>query len=182
MALQSTDPLRDLARQLPTEVFSTYKNLVKRIERQYEALLEDGSRDQYLAFTSMSAVAAERLSRQTKYCRFTYNSDTGLLIARIIPDSAHQVAIRSFDFLVFLELDAMNILNELLCYGSATVKVGSWNKEADTSWAPGTPVSTRNLSFVVEVALLEIYVAPRSRCPGMATTTWISEGCCYNSH
>ncbi|KAL4812559.1 hypothetical protein BDW67DRAFT_169926 [Aspergillus spinulosporus] len=68
-------------------------------------------------------------------------------------NSAHELAIRSFDSLISLELRAMNVHRDVKPLGSTTVTVGDWNKEADCCWAPAS-ANTR-LSFVVEVGLSE---------------------------
>ncbi|KKK24299.1 hypothetical protein AOCH_007787 [Aspergillus ochraceoroseus] len=70
-----------------------------------------------------------------------------------MPNPPHELAIRSFDLLVSLELHAMNAHLDVWSLGSTTVTIGNWRKEADCCWGP---VSTNTrLSFVVEVGLSE---------------------------
>lgn len=70
-----------------------------------------------------------------------------------MPNPAYELAIRSFDSLISLELRAMNVHRDLRRFGSTTVTVGNWKKEADCCWAPAS--TNARLSFVVEVGLSE---------------------------
>jgi hypothetical protein len=70
-----------------------------------------------------------------------------------MPNPAHELAIRSFDSLISLELRAMNVHRDVRPFGSTTVTVGNWKKEADCCWAPAS--TNARLSFVVEVGLSE---------------------------
>jgi hypothetical protein len=75
------------------------------------------------------------------------------LIAKICPNNAHEGAKRAFDMLIFCELHAIHLDEDVTPLGSTTVTVGDWTKEADCCWAPDS-TSTR-LTFVVEVGLPE---------------------------
>jgi hypothetical protein len=81
------------------------------------------------------------------------HAETGTLIAKVMPNPAHELAIRSFDLLISLELRVMNIYHDMRPFGSTTVTVGNWKKEADCCWAPASTIT--RLSFVVEVGLSE---------------------------
>jgi hypothetical protein len=70
-----------------------------------------------------------------------------------MPNLAHEFAIRSFDSLISLELRAMNVHRDVKPYGSTTVTVGNWKKEADCCWAPAS--TNGRLTFVVEIGLSE---------------------------
>ncbi|KAL4913673.1 hypothetical protein BDW62DRAFT_214054 [Aspergillus aurantiobrunneus] len=136
---ESEDPLVQLTKEVKQQPFTTNKSLEKSLECRHQALQQDQTRDQYLVFT--------------KYCRFSFNAETGILIAKVMPNPAHELAIRSFDLLVSLELRATNVHRDMRPFGSTTVTVGNWKKEADCCWAPAS-TNTR-LSFVVEVGLSE---------------------------
>ncbi|KAL4869476.1 hypothetical protein BDV12DRAFT_208562 [Aspergillus spectabilis] len=131
---ESGDPLAQLAKEVKQQPFTTNKSLEKSLECRQQALQQDQTQDQYLVFTS--------------YCRFSFNTETGILIAKVKPNPAHELAIRSFDLLISLELRAMNVYRDMRPFGSTTVTVGNWKKEADCCWAPAS-TNTR-LSFVVE--------------------------------
>ncbi|EPS34812.1 hypothetical protein PDE_09776 [Penicillium oxalicum 114-2] len=157
VACEVGDPFAQLAVEVEQQPFTSNASLRNSLERRQRELQQDQTRDQYLVFTSIPLALFCRLSddrsRTSKYCRFSYNTETGILIAKIVPNSAHEVAIRSFDSIITLELRAMNIRREIRPLGSTTVTVGNWKKEADCSWAI---VSTRSKpSFVVEVGLSE---------------------------
>ncbi|KAL4782093.1 hypothetical protein BJX76DRAFT_349638 [Aspergillus varians] len=136
---ESEDPLAQLAKEVKQQPFTTNKSLQKVLEHHQQALQQDQTRGQYLVFT--------------KYSRFSFNAETGILIAKVMPNPAHELAIRSFDLLISLKLHVMNVHREVRPFGSTTVTVGNWKKEADCCWAPAS-TNTR-LSFVVEVGLLE---------------------------
>ncbi|BCS22843.1 uncharacterized protein APUU_31068A [Aspergillus puulaauensis] len=123
------------------------------LEFLHQALLKSQTQDQYLIFTSVPTGQFAKLSDDwssvSKYCRFTFNAETGILIAKVIPSPAHELAIRSFDFLVSLELHAVNVYSEMRPLGSSTVTVGQWKKEPDCCWAPAS--AGTNLTFVVEI-------------------------------
>ncbi|KAL4983783.1 hypothetical protein BDW68DRAFT_168186 [Aspergillus falconensis] len=154
---KSKDPLAQLAKEVQQQPFTTNKSLEKSLECRQRALQQDQTRDQYLVFTSVPPAQSSKLSddraRTSKYCRFSFNAETGLLITKVMPSPAHELAIRSFDFLISLELHAMNVYRDMRPFGSRTVTVGNWTKEADCCWAPAS-TSTR-LSFVVEIGLSE---------------------------
>ena len=86
-------------------------------------------------------------------CRFSYNLETGTLVAKVVPTRAYELAAAKFQTLIEFKLAAMNLDDEVEPLGSTTVTLGSWKKEADCSWAPGS----RGIEFtlVVEVGLLE---------------------------
>jgi hypothetical protein len=154
---ESEDPLAQLAKGVKQQPFTTKESLQKSLERRQRALQQDQTRDQYLVFTSVPPAQSSRLSddrlRTSKYSRFFFNAETGILIAKIMPNPAHQLAIRSFDSLISLELRAMNVDCDVWPFGSTTVTVGNWKKEADCCWAPAS--TNARLSFVVEVGLSE---------------------------
>ncbi|KKK12842.1 hypothetical protein ARAM_001189 [Aspergillus rambellii] len=154
---ESEDPLAQLAKEVDQQPFTTNRSLRKSLEDRRQALYKDETRDQYFVFTSVSPAESCRLSddqsRTSKYCRFSFNSETGILIVKVMPNPPHELAIRSFDLLVSHELQAMNAHLDVWSLGSTTVTIGNWRKEADCCWGP---VSTNTrLSFVVEVGLSE---------------------------
>ncbi|KAL5332410.1 hypothetical protein BJX70DRAFT_384225 [Aspergillus crustosus] len=154
---ESEDPLAQLAKEVEQQPFTTNKSLEKSLECRQRALQQDQTRDQYLVFTSVPPAQSSKLSddrsRTSKYCRFSFNAETGILIAKVIPNPAHELTIRSFDLLISLELRAMNVYHDMRPFGSTTVTAGNWKKEADCCWAPAS-TNTR-LSFVVEVGFSE---------------------------
>ncbi|KAF7593227.1 hypothetical protein BBP40_011768 [Aspergillus hancockii] len=135
----------------------TGQSLQKFLERRRRALQQDQTRDQYLVFTSVPPAESSRLSddrsRTSKYSRFFYNERTGILIAKVIPNPAHELAAESFKSLITLKLHGMNIDDDVWPYGSTTVTNGNWKREADCCWAPAS--TNARLSFVVEVGLSE---------------------------
>lgn len=149
------DPLFQLASELDQQEFTSYKKVVRSLESRAEALLLGQTYNQFLLFSSVTPAQAFRLSDDasqiSKNCRFSFNTEMGILITKLIPYAAHQTAIRSFDYLIMSELCALKINDEVRIFGSATVDVGNWTKEADCCWAPS--VSSARLSFVVEVGL-----------------------------
>ncbi|RDW69033.1 uncharacterized protein DSM5745_08793 [Aspergillus mulundensis] len=151
------DPLAQLAKEVKQEPFTTSQNLRKSLEQRHRDLLQDRTRDQYLAFSSVTPAQSHEISddqsRESKFCRFSFNTETGILVAKVMPSRAHGLAIRSFDFLISLELLAMNVYDDMRPFGSTTVTVGNWTKEADSCWAPAS--TDTKLSFVVEVGLSE---------------------------
>ncbi|KAJ5562787.1 hypothetical protein N7535_002767 [Penicillium sp. DV-2018c] len=153
----SEDPLAQLANEVKQQRFTTNKSLQNSLECRRRALEQDQTRDQYLVFTSVPQAQSSRLSddlsRSSKYSRFFFNAETGTLIAKVMPDRAHEFAIRSFDEMISLELRAMNLHRDVRPCGSATVTVGNWKKEADCSWTPD--LTNGKPSFVVEVGLSE---------------------------
>jgi hypothetical protein len=153
---ESEDPLAQLAKEAEQQPFTTKKSLQKPLEHRQRALQQDQTRNQYLVFTSVPPAQHSRLSddrRTSKNIRLLYNTETRILIAKVIPNPAHQLAIRSFDLLISLELHTMNVHHDVLPFGSTTVTVGNWKKEADCCWAPAS--TNLRLSFVVEVGLSE---------------------------
>ncbi|KAI9375971.1 hypothetical protein BJX61DRAFT_24291 [Aspergillus egyptiacus] len=151
------DPLEQLAKRADQISFTTDASLRQTLEHHQHMLQQDKIRDQYLVFTSVPLTQSSELSddqsRTSKYCRFSFNLKTGTLIAKLMPGPAHELAGRSFDLLISQELCAMNIDCEVWPFGSTTVTLGNWKKEADCCWAPGSTVE--RLSFVVEVGLSE---------------------------
>ncbi|CAG7962091.1 unnamed protein product [Penicillium salamii] len=154
---EAEDPLAQLAKEVKQQPFTTNKSLQKSLERRQRALEQDQTRDQYLVITSVSPMQAFRLSDErsptSKYCRFFFNTETGILIAKVKLNFAHEVAIGHFSLLINLELNAMEVLPDMTACGSTTVKIGNWKKEADSCWAP--TLTNPRLSFVVEVGLSE---------------------------
>lgn len=153
----SQDALMQLAKEINQQPFTTSKNLQQSLQHRQQALRNDKTEGQYLVFTSVPPRQSSQLSndrsRTSKYCRFFYNAGSRLLIAKIMPNAAHELAIRSFDSLISLELRAMRVDREVRPLGSTTVTSGDWVKEADSCWAPVTTLP--KLSFVVEVGLSE---------------------------
>ncbi|EED15602.1 conserved hypothetical protein [Talaromyces stipitatus ATCC 10500] len=133
---ESEDPLAQLAKEVKQQPYTTNESLQKSLERRQRALQQDQTRDQHLVFT-----------------RFFFNAETRILIAKVMPNPAHELAIISFDSLISLELRAMNVHRDVRPFGSTTTTVGNWKKEADCCWAPAS--TNARLSFVVEVGLLE---------------------------
>lgn len=154
---KSEDPLAQLAKEVKQQPFTTNKSLRNSLERRQQALQQDQTQDQYLVFTSVPPAQSSRLSddgsRTSKYCRFFYNVETGILIAKVMPNPAHELAIRSFDELISAELRTMNVRRDVKPVGSTTVTVGDWKKEADCSWAPASAIARPR--FVVDVGLSE---------------------------
>jgi hypothetical protein len=154
---ESEDPLAQLAKEAKQQPFTTKESLQKTLEHCQRALQQDQIWDQYLVFTSVPPAQHSRLSddrsRTSKYSRLLYNTETRILIAKIMPNTAHELAIRLFDSLIFRKLGAMNVYDDVLPLGSTTVTVGNWKKEADSCWAPAS--TNARLSFVVEVGLSE---------------------------
>ncbi|KAJ5272660.1 hypothetical protein N7478_007785 [Penicillium angulare] len=153
---ESEDPFMLLAKDVKQQPFTTNTSLQKSLERRQRELQQDQTRDQYLVFTSVPPEQSSRLSddrsRTSKYCRFSFNAETGILIAKIMPNLPHELAIRSFDELISLELRAINARRDMIPCGSTTFTIGNWKKEADCCWAPATDA---RLSFVMEVGLSE---------------------------
>lgn len=154
---ESADNLVQLANETTQQPFTTNRSLQNSLEHLRRALQQDQTSDQYLVFTSLPLAQHSRLSddrsRTSKYCRFSYNAEEQILIAKVMPHLAHELAIRSFDSLITWELSAMNVHREVRPFGSATFQIENWRKEANSSWAPFTP-NTRP-SFVMEVGLSE---------------------------
>ncbi|KAL3445614.1 hypothetical protein BJX65DRAFT_296904 [Aspergillus insuetus] len=153
----SGDPLARLAQELEQRPFTSDDSLRISLEQRRQALHGDQTRDQYLVFTSVPPAVASNLSDDasptSKYCRFYFNAEMGILVERICPNDAHEGAKRAFDMLIFRELHAMHLDEDVTPLGSTTVTVGDWTKEADCCWAPDS-TSTR-LTFIVEVGLSE---------------------------
>ncbi|EPS30583.1 hypothetical protein PDE_05535 [Penicillium oxalicum 114-2] len=154
---ESEDLLKQLAKEMKQQPFTTNKSLQDSLERRRRALQQDQTRDQYLVFTSVPPAQSSRLSddgsRKSKYSRFSFNAETGTLIAKVMPNPAHELAIRLFDSLISQELHKMEVDSDVMPFGSTTVTVGNWTKEADCCWAPAS--TNPRLSFVVEVGLSE---------------------------
>ncbi|KAJ5571753.1 hypothetical protein N7535_005413 [Penicillium sp. DV-2018c] len=151
------DPLAQLADESQQQPFTTNKSLQTALEQRQEELLQDRTRSQYLVFTSVPPAQAARLSddssETSKFARFSFNADEGILIARIVPNPEHQLAISRFSFLIADELSAMNVFDEMEPVGSATFVLGNWLKEADSSWGPAA--ANAKPTFVVEAGLPE---------------------------
>ncbi|CAG8214150.1 unnamed protein product [Penicillium salamii] len=154
---KSEDPLAQLAKEVKQQPFTTNKSLQKSLERRQRALEQDQTRDQHLIFTSVPPVQASRLSdersRTSKYCRFFFNAETGILIAKVKLNFAHELAISLFEEVITFELHAVQVRRNIRPFRSTTVTIGNWTKEADCCWAPA--LTNARLSFVVEVGLSE---------------------------
>ncbi|KAL2797609.1 hypothetical protein BJX66DRAFT_323311 [Aspergillus keveii] len=105
----SGDPLAWLAEKLEQRPFTTEDSLRVSLEQRRQAFYADQTRDQYLVFT--------------KYCRFSFNAETGILIAKICPNNAHESAKRAFDMLISRELHAMHPSSSWLETLSSSVKL-----------------------------------------------------------
>ncbi|CAG8919150.1 unnamed protein product [Penicillium salamii] len=154
---ESGDPLMQLVKEVEQEPFTTEESLQESLEDRQQALQHNETQNQYLVFTSVPSIQASRLSdersRTSKYCRFFFNAETGILIAKIMPNFVHDFAIRSFEKVIDFELHTIQVHRHIRSFGSATTKIGNWTKEADACWAP---VETdARLSFVVEIGLPE---------------------------
>ncbi|KAL2809614.1 hypothetical protein BJX63DRAFT_434993 [Aspergillus granulosus] len=158
-ASKSEHPLAQLAKEVKQQPFTTNKSVQELLEHRRQELQEDHTRDQFLVFTSVPPAQASELSdersRTSKYCRFTFNTETEILIAKVIPLTAHETAARHFERIITCELFAMNLDRELASTGSTTVRIINWTKEADCCWAPGPRSKNPKISFVVEVGLSE---------------------------
>ncbi|CAG8888512.1 unnamed protein product [Penicillium egyptiacum] len=154
--VESEGPFAPLAK----EVESIYSQTVRTYTSLWNGVDKCLSRIKLGISTSSSCLSppaqfsrlTDDRSRTSKYCRFSFNTETGLLIAKVLPKPAHELAIRLFDSLMTLRLHDMHVHDEVLPFGSTTVEAGKWKKEADSSWAPA---STNMPSFVVEVGLSE---------------------------
>lgn len=151
------DPLELLTEGLEHRPFTTIQGLRRSVEHCRRALEQDKTRDQYLVFTSVPPAVHSRLSeeesRLSKHCRLSFNPESGILVAKIMPYNAHETAIRKFDEMISYEIRVMNLRGSIWPSGSTTVTVGNWKKEADSSWSPVSQFP--NLSFAMEVGLSE---------------------------
>lgn len=138
--------------------FTSSQGLQISLDRRQQELQQDTSQNQYLIFTSVPQELFDRLcDNQTptsKFCRFFFNPETGLLIAKLMARPAHELAVRSFDLLVYHELHAMNVHDHLKPFGSTRSTIGNWTKQADCCWSP-TSSTDAMPSLVVEVGLSE---------------------------
>ncbi|KAL2814947.1 hypothetical protein BJX63DRAFT_420556 [Aspergillus granulosus] len=159
VASESKHPLAQLAKEVKQQPFTTNIRLQRLLERRRQELEQDQTRDQFLVFTSVPPAQAFKLSdyrsRTSKYCRFTFNTETGVLIAKVIPSAAHHAAAGLFHDIITCEKFAMNLRRELMSLGSTTVRIGNWTKEANCCWAPRPLSKNLSLSFVVEIGLSE---------------------------
>lgn len=146
-------PFTQLAKESEQREFTSHASLEEALERRKQALEQDQTREQYVVFTSVSRTDADRLSddssRASKYCRFSWNTKNGTLIAKVIPNTGHEVAIRHFERLISYKLLAIGIDDEVDSLGSTRVTTGCWTKEADCAFAP----TSANISFVMEIGL-----------------------------
>ncbi|KAL2819743.1 hypothetical protein BJX63DRAFT_418698 [Aspergillus granulosus] len=152
----SEDPLAQLASEVRQLQYTTNTGLQRRLEHRRQVLEQNQTQDQYLVFTSVPPAQFSKLvderSRAWKYCRFSYNIETGILIARVMIRIAH-IAAGVFDTIMGPKLTAMNVLGEIVSYRSTTVEAGNWEKGADCSWGPPGPNDSH--SFVVEIGSSE---------------------------
>ncbi|KAL2822039.1 hypothetical protein BJX63DRAFT_180906 [Aspergillus granulosus] len=159
VASEFEHPLAQLAKGVKQQPFTTNKSLQNLLEHRRQELQEDLTRDQFLVFTSVPPAQASKLSdersRARYWCRFTFNTETGILIAKVMVSLPHDLAVRLFERIIFRELMAMNVDRELMPGGSTTHMIGNWTKEPDCSWAPGPRSKNPKPSFVVEVGLSE---------------------------
>ncbi|CAI7652285.1 unnamed protein product [Penicillium bialowiezense] len=153
----SEDPITLVDNKLSQQKFTTEADLKRSLRKLQGLLLEGRHYDQYVVCTDVPPEIHSRLtddaSQLIKFCRFTYNITTRILISKIMPSRAHHVAIREFDYLIISELHRLNVKDEVWATGSATEEIGNWRKEADCSWATsGKPITLR---FVVDVGFPE---------------------------
>ncbi|RHZ59722.1 uncharacterized protein CDV56_105792 [Aspergillus thermomutatus] len=152
----SGDAAAQLVEGLQHHPFTSSQSLHMTLEKRRQALEQDKTRDQYLLFTAVPPAVFSRLSddrsRTSKLSRFSY-SETGTLVAKVMPSPEHHLSASSFEFLINLELHSMGLRHDVDSLGSATVTIGTWKKEADCCWAPAQ--QDTELSFVVEVGLSE---------------------------
>lgn len=136
--------------------FTSSQSLRKTLEHRRKVLQQDKSCDQYLVFTAVPTVEISRLgddrSPASKYCRFSYNTETGTLAVKVIPTPKHGIAAESFKLLILFGLHSINFEDDVEPLGSTTVRIGSWEREADGCWTPASKTTTE-LSFIVEVGL-----------------------------
>lgn len=147
------DHLTQLAKGVASQrLFTSIQSLDDSLESRQQALEQNKTHDQYLVFKSVPLAQYRELgSGGLRSCRFFYNTKTGILIAKLKPDYAHEHAIEEFDLLIFLELRrASQLDSDLISLGSETVIPGTWWKEADCSWLSELP-NELGPSFVVEV-------------------------------
>ncbi|KAJ5795228.1 hypothetical protein N7457_001827 [Penicillium paradoxum] len=95
---ESEDPLAQLAKELNPQLFDTNVRLRRSLEHRRRALEQGQTQDQYLVFTSVPPAQSSRLSddqsRTSKYSRIYFNAKTGIMIAKVMPNLAHELAIR----------------------------------------------------------------------------------------
>ncbi|GIJ84339.1 hypothetical protein Asppvi_003179 [Aspergillus pseudoviridinutans] len=151
------DAAAQLVQGLPHRPFTSSQGLHRTLDSRREALAQDKSREQYLVYTAVPPEVHSNItddgSRTSKYCRFSYNETTRTLIAKVKASPEEDLAARSFDVLIGLELHSMGVDWDVDPLGSTTVTIGSWKKEADCSWGP-VQFNTE-LNFVVIVSLSE---------------------------
>ncbi|KAL2814945.1 hypothetical protein BJX63DRAFT_431049 [Aspergillus granulosus] len=160
-ASRSEHPLAQLAKEVKQQQpFTTDMRLRELLERRRQELVEDQTRDQFLVFTSVPPAQASELSdnrsRTSKYCRFTYNTATKILIAKVMPlSAAHEMTAGNVRDVMARERFAMDLDRELADLGSLTASIGDWTKEANCSWGPRPCGERPSLSFVVEIGFSE---------------------------
>lgn len=92
--MDSIDPLAQLAEEVQQQPFTTRKSLEKSLECSQRVLEQDQTQNQHLIFTSVppeqSSKVGDDRARTSKYCRFAFNAETGLLIAKVMPNPAHE--------------------------------------------------------------------------------------------
>lgn len=155
----SEDSLAQLAKEeVEHKVFTSSQGLRNILGRRRRELQQNTNQSQYLVFTSVPQALSDRLgddiSLTSKSCRFYFNQKTAVLIAKLMVRPAHELAARSFDMLVWLELHAINFQDHLKPFGSTRFTIGNWSKEADCCWSPISSTE-RQPSLVVEVGLSE---------------------------
>lgn len=150
----SQNSIEQLVEQRP---FTSSQSLRQSLEYRRQALQQRKTHDQYLLFTSVPKAEfsslSEDLSQASKFCRFSYNSETGTLVTKVMPTPEHEIAAATFQNLIFLELHAMDLDDEVDTLNTMTVTIGSWKKQADCCWAPASQSTA--LSLVAEVGLSE---------------------------
>lgn len=155
VGFNSRDATAQLVEELQHYPFTSSQSLRKTLEHRRKALQHHKTRDQYLVFTGIPTAEFSRLSDDrspaSKYSRFSYSAETGTLVAKVMPTPEHDIAARSFELIIGLELHSMGLEDDVDSLGSTTVTIGSWKREADCCWAPAS--QTTELSFVVEVGL-----------------------------
>lgn len=157
------DSLAQLAKDdMEQQPFTSSQGLQNSLDRRQQELQQDTIQNQYLIFASVPQKLSDRLcDNQTptsKFCRFFFNPETGLLIAKLMARPAHELAVRSFDLLVYHELHAINVQGHLKPFGSTRVTIGNWTKQADCCWSP-TSSTDAMPSFVVDGKLVPEHMA-----------------------
>ncbi|KAL2854663.1 hypothetical protein BJX68DRAFT_31346 [Aspergillus pseudodeflectus] len=154
LASDAEHPLTRLSNTLKSSDYPKEHHSVERLFQLHrQDLNADRTREQFLLFTCVPPSAVDRLasdkSRVSRFVRINYNTTTHCLITKTMPAGAHEEAIRYTDVLIFKELQAMQVDEEVEYSGSTTITIGDWVKEADSSWGPFS--ANHKPSLVLEV-------------------------------